>query len=173
MQLEDLLKLSHQILKDIGAPHALIGAFGMSAHGYRRATNDIDFLVDGEYRPQVESEFSVRGFSVFNSNDEVLQLKGPGIVDIIFAKRPLRKQMLGRENLVRLFGVPVLDAEDIIGLKIQALATNPKRKFRELGDIQSLSQVKQQLDWERIKQYADLFGAWPLISEIKDAQKND
>ena len=173
MTLQELVKLSHQILKSLQAPHAIIGAFGMSAHGYQRATNDIDFLVDDQYRTQVEAEFIRNGFSIFNSNEEVLQLQGPGMVDIIFARRPLSKQMLGREGLVTLAGVPVVDAEDIIGLKIQALATNPKRKFKELGDIQSLCQAKGRLDWDRIKQYAELFGVWDLIKEIQDNEKND
>ncbi len=76
----------------------------------------------------------------------------------------------GRQTSVRILNVPVLDAEDIIGLKIQALASNPKRKFRELGDIQALYVAKKQLDWERIKNYADLFGVWSLIKEIKTSE---
>jgi hypothetical protein len=68
----------------------------MSAHGYQRATNDIDFLVDGDYRAQVETEFLAQGFKVFHSNQEVLQLEGPGVVDIIFARRPLSKEMLSK-----------------------------------------------------------------------------
>ncbi len=169
MKLDELLKLSHQLLANVGAPHAVIGAFGMSAHGYQRATNDIDFLVDGDFRSKVEAEFMGAGFTVFNANEEVLQLKGPGMVDILFARRPLSKLMLTRENLTRILEVPVLDAEDIIGLKIQALASNPSRKFRELGDIQALCEIKKPLDWERIKKYADLFEVWPLINQIKEA----
>jgi hypothetical protein len=57
--------------------------------------------------------------------------------------------------------------EALIGLKIQALATNPRRKFKELGDIQALSEVKKDLDWNRIKDYADFFGVLELIEEIK------
>lgn len=171
MRLQDLLVLSHRILVQANAPHALIGAFGMSAHGYQRATNDIDFLVDGDYRSAVEAEFARNGFTVFNSNEELVQLQGPGPIDILFARRPLSKNMLQRENLGSLIGVPVLEAEDIIGLKIQALATNPARKFKELGDIQALSQTKFALNWERIKEYADLFGVWELLGQIKESGK--
>ena len=173
MRLEELLTLVHSLLVGLGAPHALIGAFGMSAHGYQRATNDIDFLVDGDFRSAVESEFAKSGFTIFNANDEVLQLQGPGVVDIIFARRPISKEMLKRTNLVKILDVPVLDAEDIIGLKIQAMATNPKRKFRELGDIQALCQAKKSLDWVRIKKYADMFNAWEIIKEIKENGPNE
>lgn len=171
MILEQLLKLSHDILEKIKAPHALIGAFGMSVHGYQRATNDIDFLVDGDFRPQVETEFFSSGFTVFNETSEVLQLQGPGVVDIIFAKRPLSKQMLTRKNLPTILGVPVLQVEDIIGLKIQAAALNPARKFRDLGDIQALCQVNPNVDWDLIAKYAHLFGFWEMILEIKKGVK--
>ena len=167
MRLEQLLKLAHEVFQEVGAPHAIIGAFGMSAHGYQRATNDIDFLVDGDFRSQVEQAFYQRGFSTFHSSDEVLQLEGPGPIDIIFARRPLSKQMLTKAHSTKILEVPVLDVEDIIGLKIQALATNPKRKFKDLGDIQALCQATGKLDWKRIKTYADLFSVWDLMLEIK------
>jgi hypothetical protein len=167
MKLQELLLLSHDILDKAKAPHAVIGAFGMSVHGYLRATNDIDFLVHGDFRDKVEQEFLKQGFHVFHSTKEALQLGGPGPVDIIFARRPLSQRMLGRKKLARILDVPVLDAEDIVGLKIQALATNPKRKFKDLGDIQALCQAKGEMDWNQIKEYADLFGVWDLISEIK------
>ncbi len=167
MRLEDLLKFAHAIFKQVGAPHAVIGAFGMSSHGFMRATNDIDFLVDGDFRTEVEKAFLQKGFRIFKSNDEVVQLEGPGPIDIIFAKRPLSKAMLTKTLATKILDVPVLDAEDIIGLKIQALATNPKRKFKELGDIQSLSLSKKDLDWNQIKKYADLFAVWDVVNEIK------
>jgi hypothetical protein len=167
MDLEKLLQLAHNILKRAGAPHAIIGAFGMSAHGYHRATNDIDFLVDGEFRKLVEDAFLNTGFSIFQSNDEVLQLQGPGPIDIIFAKRPISKGMLSTPKKTSLSGVPVLDVEDIIGLKIQALANNPKRKFKDLGDIQSLATNVKNLDWQKIFRYADLFNVRDLLDEVK------
>ena len=89
MNLESLLKLAQDALVDARAPFGVIGAFGMSAHGYQRATNDIDFLVDGSYKAQVRAAFESRGFSVFHQTDEVLQLQGPGPIDILYANRPL------------------------------------------------------------------------------------
>jgi hypothetical protein len=109
----------------------------------------------------VEAGFVKHGFSIFNSNEELIQLSGPGVVDIIFARRPLSKRMLARD-LGTLSDVPVLDAEDIIGMKIQAFATTPSRKLRELADIDSLNKAKKNLDWTRIREYADLFGVYDI-----------
>jgi predicted nucleotidyltransferase len=173
MKLDELLKLAHKILEKLKAPHGIIGAFGMSAYGYQRATNDIDFLVDDEYRAQIEVEFVKNGFKIFNQNEEVMQLEGPGPIDIIFAKRPLSKNMLKRKNPEKILGVRVIEAEDIIGLKIQALATNPKRKFKDLGDIQALCQAKKDVNWETVKKYADLFDVWDLLEEIKRSLENE
>ncbi len=173
MKLEDLLLLAHNILEKAKAPHAIIGAFALSAYGYQRATNDIDFLVDGDFRAAIEDGFKNAGFSIFHSNAEVLQLQGPGAVDIIFAKRPLSKAMLSRDPVTRILNVPVVDAEDIIGLKIQAMVGDKSRKFKDLGDIESICRLNKSLDWDRIKTYADLFGVWDLIQEIRENEKND
>lgn len=173
MKLEELLILAHTILESVNAPHAIIGGFALSAYGYQRATNDIDFLVDGDFRSAVEAEFIKAGFTVFHSNPEVLQLQGPGIVDLVFAKRPLSKEMLVRKQSTKILNVPVADAEDIIGLKIQAMVADKSRKFKDLGDIESICRVKKDLDWDRIKKYADLFESWNVIKEIKDNAKDD
>ena len=173
MKLDELLVFAHEIFEKVKAPHAVIGAFALSAYGYQRATNDIDFLVDGDFRSLVEVEFTKAGFTTFHSTDEVLQLQGPGIIDLIFAKRPLSKAMLSRKLATKILNVPVADAEDIIGLKIQALANNKSRKFKDLGDIESICGIQKSLDWERVKKYADLFDCWDLIKEIQKNAQND
>ena len=173
MKLEELLILAHHILETAKVPHAIIGAFALSAYGHQRATNDIDFLVDGDCREVVEAEFAKAGFTIFHSNPEVLQLQGPGIIDIVFARRPLSKAMLNRKQPTKILNVPVADAEDIIGLKIQAMVSDKSRKFKDLGDIESICRVKKDLDWERIKMYADLFDSWEIIKEIRENAKDD
>jgi hypothetical protein len=58
--------------------------------------------------------------------------------------------------------------EDIIGLKLQAIQNNPKRREADLSDIKALAAVPGSiLDWKTIEQYADLLGANMLIDEIR------
>ena len=164
--LRELLRLSHEILTRVGAPHALIGGFAMSALGYPRATNDIDYLVDGDFAAAVEREFQAAGFSVFSRSRETLQLAGVGPIDLLFANRPLSKAMLRRCGGVQVLGVPALDAADIIGLKIQAYRNDPKRLLGDLADIQKLIELHPQLDRARVDEYARLFGESERIAAL-------
>ena len=63
-------------------------------------------------------------------------------------------------------GIPVIDATDMIGLKIQAYINNPKRMLQDLADIQRIIEVNK-IDWERAKAYADAFQEWERIKAIK------
>lgn len=162
-----LLSDSHRILAQNRIPHALIGGFALSAHGNPRATNDIDYLVDGDFRDVTKDAFLRAGYTVFFESSEVLQMQGPGPVDFLFANRPLSKAMLVRDSGVDVLGVPCLDAADLIGLKIQAYKNNPKRELHELADIQSLAEKNPGLDWARVEQYARLFGEWDRVAKFR------
>jgi len=55
----------------------------------------------------------------------------------------------------------------LIGLKIQAYKNDKSREFQDKADIQFLISSLENLDWDQIKKYADLFDEWEVISEIK------
>jgi len=57
-------------------------------------------------------------------------------------------------------------------MKLEELA-DKSRKFKDLGDIESICRVKKDLDWDRIKKYADIFDSWEIIREIRDNAKDD
>jgi hypothetical protein len=164
--LRNLLLLSHEILERAGAPHALIGGFALSALGYPRATNHIDYLVDGDFVTAVEQGFLMAGFAVFSKTRETLQLSGIGPVDLLFARRPATKDMLRRRGAVQIIGIPVLDAADIVGLKIQAYCNNPKRLHGDLADIQKLIELHPQIDRRRIEEYARVFNESARIAAL-------
>lgn len=158
MSLGAFLQESHRLLEEAGIAHALIGGFAMAALGHARATNDVDFLVNGDYRQQILSIFQDAGFEVFYSSDEVLQLSREHPLDLLFAHRPLAREMLERAATLPTYrGIPVLDAADIVGLKIQAYKNDPKRELAELADILKLVELCPNLNHERIIRYAELF----------------
>jgi hypothetical protein len=63
--------------------------------------------------------------------------------------------------------IKCVSSEALIGLKIQAYVNNPKREFRDKADIQALIESNESLNWDEIKQYADLFQQWMVIAEIR------
>lgn len=52
--------------------------------------------------------------------------------------------------------------------------SQPKRKLKELSDIQELILRCKTLRWEKIKFYADHFNEWPTIEAFKvEESKNE
>jgi hypothetical protein len=132
-----------------------------------RATNDVDYLIDGARKDAVKGAFAAKGFRLFAQTDEVLQFEGPGPVDLLLANRPLSQAMLARQSGVDFLGIPSLDAADLIGLKIQAYINDRRRELQDLADIQKLMEKNPGLDWRRLQQYAELFGEWERIAALR------
>lgn len=153
---------------------ALIGGLAVGYLGYQRFTNDIDLLVHEDDKEKLKTLLLKKGYSIFSENEEFIQFQGQCPIDIQIARRPLSKQMLLDARTLPKLEIKCLRAEDIIGLKIQAYATNSKREFKEKADIQALIEKNfANIDWSRIKQYADLFNKWDEILTIKLKVQND
>jgi hypothetical protein len=167
MDLKQLLKHAHDILTQAQIDHALIGGIALGAYGVQRFTNDIDFLIAGELRLQTRAAFIQYGFSVYYESVEVLQLEGSGQIDILFANRPISRQLIADAKPIPGFGIKCVSAEGIIGLKIQAYKNNPKREFQDKADILALIEKNEQLDWSLLKTYADHFNEWGTIEEMR------
>ncbi|MBK9294371.1 MAG: nucleotidyl transferase AbiEii/AbiGii toxin family protein [Oligoflexia bacterium] len=166
--LRKTLLLATEALSNAKISHALIGGFALAHHGVSRATVDIDFLADGEQKPQIISALTKAGFKLVLETPEVLHLEGnSGFLDVLLANRPTSKKMLNEAVKDKSLGVYVLKAEDIIGLKIQAYKNDPTRELQDKADIQSLLTNNENLDINKIKAYADLFGEWNEIQKLK------
>lgn len=166
MNLRKTLLTATQALKASQVKHALIGGFALAVYGINRATADIDLLADGEKKKEIISSLVTAGFKLIHESAEVLQFDGVGRLDIILANRPMSQKMLTAAKEAKQVPLRVLDAEDIIGLKIQAYKNDPTRKLKDKADIQDLISKNKNLDWKRIKTYADLFNEWEALIEL-------
>jgi hypothetical protein len=167
MGIQDTLSLAAEALRKENIKFALIGGFALAAHGVVRATQDIDLLVEGSKKERAKQSLLSAGFNLAFENDEVMHFSGIGQIDTLLANRSATLDMLNRAKPINDFPVPVVSAEDIIGLKIQAYKNDPKREFQDKADIQSLLGSVQNLDFNLIKKYADLFDEWDFISELR------
>ena len=167
MNLKELLISVHDALQTAQIEHALIGAFAMAHYGVQRATGDIDFLIDETDRKKALTALEKLGFRIFHESDEVFQLEGPGNVDFLLAKRQLSRKMLEEAQVIEPLNIKCVSIEGLIGLKIQAYNNNPKRELRDKADILSMIEQHPKMNWEQIKQYADLFNAWEDILALK------
>ena len=167
MGLNDTLTLATESLKKNKIAHALIGGFALAAYGVARATQDIDLLVDGSNKNNVKNVIIDAGFKVVYESEEVLQLSGAGQLDFLFANRESTQKMLENAKAIHQFPVSVVTLEDLVALKIQAYVNDPKREFQDKADILALFQNNSDINFDKIKEYADMFNEWANIEEIK------
>lgn len=167
MEIQDTLTLAAEALRKKQIDFALIGGFALAAHGVVRATQDIDLLIDGSKKETAKQSLVSVGFKLAFENAEVMHFSGAGQIDTLLANRTATLEMIKRAKPINDFPVPVVSAEDIIGLKIQAYKNDPKREFQDKADIQSLLGTVQNLDFDLIKKYADLFDEWDFISDLR------
>jgi hypothetical protein len=161
------LKEVHDILVDADIEHALIGGLALGNLGIHRATMDVDLLVDGDARERALQALESHGYKLHLMTDEVIHLSGDIGLDLLLANRGPTRAMLKRAKVMEDFDLKALVAEDIIGLKIQAYKNNPKRELLDKADIVAIMEKNRKLDWDIIKSYADIFGEWSTIEDLR------
>lgn len=169
MSLRQTLNLAHDCLSNAGVEHALIGGLALAALGVGRSTFDVDLLIHENDKEIAKTAFATAEFSIVKETDEVIHLKGKGLVDILIARRPLSQKMLADARAIGRLGVKCIAAEGIIALKIQAYTNDRSREFQDKADIRSLIKANTLLNWDQIKAYADIFGEWDTIQKIREA----
>jgi hypothetical protein len=162
MDVRAVLLEIHAALRDSRIEHALIGGLALAAHGSARATVDVDFLADGRRADDVDRLLRARGYACLQRSEFVGNYASDrperGRVDFLFARQVHGRAMLGRASAVALLGerIPVVDASDLIGLKVQSSSNDPSRRHRDLADIEWLLRHAA-LDLDRVRDYFRLF----------------
>ena len=176
MNFEKTLTVLIKEFEKQGINYALIGGFAMGILGVPRNTIDIDFLVSSKEINKIEHLMLSLGYKKVFSSENTSQYISPfeefGEVDFLHAFRPISLKMLKEANKNKLFNnkieLRVLKPEDIIGLKIQAVANNPSRLHKDFSDIEEL--VKNlKVDWALIENYFKLFNMQDKFEHLKES----
>jgi predicted nucleotidyltransferase len=117
-------------LEDRAIDYALIGDLALGPRGFPRGTIDVDFLVDANKVPRIRALMRERHAEVVVEDEEFSSYVDGGVrTDFQHARRPVSREMLTRAERVDFDGksIVVIQAEDLIGLKVQAYHNNPKR----------------------------------------------
>ncbi|MCK5306505.1 MAG: nucleotidyltransferase [Candidatus Omnitrophica bacterium] len=166
MDFEKVLKLLMKDFEKKNINYALVGGFAMGALGIMKTTMDLDFLVEHSDLPKIRElmkKYSYkRVYNTENVSQYVSDTKIFGELDFLHAFREISISMLKRSKAISVFEgklkIRVLIPEDIIGLKLQALANNPVRENKEYADIEMIAKYfGDKLDWDLIKEYFNLF----------------
>lgn len=178
MDLGSTLARLGRALGEDGIDFALIGGLALGFRGVPRMTGDIDLLVQGEAAGRCEQAVLDLGFSLRFASEEVMQFHPPGEdasggIDILLARRAHTLGMLARaksEEVMPGTRIKVLDAEDLIGLKVQASSNDPARHALDMGDIERMLAQSPDLDLERIREYFLLFEREQELDELLERQ---
>jgi len=129
---------------------ALIGGFATPFHGVMRATGDVDFLVEATGADTLDAALAARGFAARHRTENVANYASgsPGFAPV--------------------------DPEGIIGLKVQAIANDPRRRRQDEADIVSLLRLHATtLDLAVVRSYFAAFGMEGgldrLLEEVRGA----
>ncbi len=151
--------------------YALIGGFALGAWGVARGTADIDFLVNREDMEKVDAIMDGLGYECRYRTENVTQYVSPlrifGEVDFLHSFRTPSLGMLDRAEERSLFdggvAAKVLKVEDLIGLKMQAIANDKNRAMGDIADIEALMSANRVgMNWGLVEEYFSLFclGEW-------------
>ncbi len=132
-----------------------------------RATKDLDFLVHVADLPGVDTLMKRLGYRLASRTENFSRFEGrfpfQGTVDLQHAIRPGSISMLGRAGTRAIPGLRrkgrILLAEDLVGLKVQAMANDPERVDRDRADIVDVLRARgKRVQWTRVLGYYSDFG---------------
>lgn len=161
----------------MGIRHAAIGGFALGILGTPRQTMDLDFLVNRDDLEKLDGVLSPLGYTLAFRSENVSQYnhREPawGGLDFVHAFRTISVGMLDRaKSLPALDGKLLLktaQAEDVIGLKVQAMFNDPQRRAQDQRDIEGLMErYGAQLDWNRIVSYYEAFGLAAEVHALRE-----
>jgi hypothetical protein len=146
--------------------YAVIGGLALGLLGAARATQDLDLLIHRDDLEQVDGVLLALGYQRIARTENASHYRHPdvawGVVDCLHAFRTPSRQILERVSRHPIFQgamqIRVVQPEDLIGFKVQAIANDPRRYAKDHVDIEALMEAHgPHLDWERIQEYFDLF----------------
>lgn len=156
--------------------YALIGGFALGLWGVIRATMDLDFLAARDDMGRIDAIVSALGYKSFYRTENLTQYRAEnevyGELDFLHAFRSHSMGMLKRAGTKQVFGgeivLKVLLPEDLIGLKVQAMVNDPRRRAVDMSDIESLIDLHEKsMDWPLVEEYFSMFGMADVVKEIR------
>lgn len=161
-----------------GIRYALIGGFAMALRGVQRATVDLDFILMLDDWEKADRIFRNAGYTRAFKNDNVSHYMAKddalGRIDILHAFRGPTLGMLERAERIEVSEgrtLPVVQIEDIIGLKVQATVNSPKRATSDWADIRMILETAgengESIDWSLLEDYLSLFELQKKIETLK------
>lgn len=177
----NFIKVIQQVTTQLDTDHisyALIGGFAMALRGVQRATVDLDFILLLDDLDRADEIFTNNGYTQAFRSENVSHYTSHdlelGRIDILHAFRGPTLGMLERAERLDVaegLSLPVVQIEDIIGLKVQASVNSPKRENADWSDIRMMlensSEQGRQIDWDLLSDYLSIFSLDAKLETMK------
>jgi hypothetical protein len=154
--------------------YAAIGGLAVNAHGFVRATRDIDLLVLAKDADGARAAALDLGYGVLDGGTEISSyVRGLQRFDVMHARRPISRDLLARATEVAYEGmrIPIIPLEGLIGLKVQAYNDNPRR-LQDVMDMIELFRIHgSNLNMDEVRSYFTLFDREKLLDDILRAAR--
>jgi hypothetical protein len=145
MDLPEVLRTLARLLAERGIRFAVIGGLGLHAYGLRRATFDVDLLVDGEVQAEVVAMLEDLGYQTLHVSRGYSNHLHPetsrGRVDCVYVRGVTSDEIFAgcsRHEVFSGFSVPVPRPEHLAALKVHAMSNDPERTRQEMVDLRFL-----------------------------------
>jgi hypothetical protein len=156
-----------------GIPAAVVGAFGLQAHGLARATLDLDLAVPAEAQPRIVEFLESLGYETLHRSpgysNHLHPLADLGRVDLVYLHGETSRRLFAACQTFPLGArqVRVPRREHLVAMKVQAMANDPGRMLRELADIAFLLDTPG-VDEAEVRAYFERAG---LLDRYHDLQR--
>jgi hypothetical protein len=145
---------------------ALTGGIALAFHGVPRASEDVDFLVEEAGAAPLHEALTEAGARCVHRGDDAAKYGatlGLAPLAIVYAQREQAREMLERALPRLLRGVrvrvPVVDAEALIGTKLEALAGGSRDRAQDEADLHALlARRGATLDLALVREYFRRYG---------------
>lgn len=177
-RLKTILREIASALRARGVAHALAGGMAMAAHGFPRATKDLDFLLAATDAAAVDALMKQLGFAAANdAHGFVRYVRHPMLelpeltewVDFLLAQHAIGLELLAeaQRHPVRFEGAeyPIVSREGLIAMKLLALSSDPRR-LTDRADVNALLRDDARLDRSRARGLCATLG--PEVLELFD-----
>lgn len=125
-----------------GVPHALLGGLAVYLHGVRRATVDVDMLVEAHDEGRVRAALEDAGFRWMPRRREYLGVADTPIHLVLAGARiestGITNPTPAGANVSRIEGLMVLRLARLIEIKLAVGLANERRTHKDLGDVLEL-----------------------------------
>ncbi|MBC7793288.1 MAG: nucleotidyltransferase [Clostridia bacterium] len=156
----ETFRRTHRALAKANIPHAMIGGLALGALGIPRLTKDVDYLIEPEQKLRVAAIMVALGFQQVEDNETFSSFVFDVYmrVDFLHARSDRTRTMLHNARREQYQGTEMLvvQPEDLIGLKLQALKNRPWHSSDRADIERVVDSYAKQLDLSRIRDYCQV-----------------